>query len=140
MERIIYCPINGDMDQAEILSIETGLPVTVGKSMSLENVLFDEHSVGVVYIPTRNSCYSQKVVKMNFIQNIQYTNDWANFVKKDYCVIEHLETKEKTTVPPTVLEPHYMNFLHRPQCLGIYSFKIFLQEINVFSDEFECIQ
>ena len=83
MQRVIYCPINGDMDEAEILSIQTQLPITIGKSKSMNDIIFDEKSVQLLFVPTTRTCSFEETVKLNFIQCIYFTNDWITCSKDD---------------------------------------------------------
>jgi hypothetical protein len=58
------------MEQAENLSLQTQLPITIGKSKSMSDIIFDEEIVQVLFVPTTNTCYFEETVKLNFIQCI----------------------------------------------------------------------
>lgn len=138
MQRVIYCPTNGDIDQAEKLSLQTQLPITIGKSKSMNDIIFDEKSVQLLFIPTTNTCLFEETVKLNLTQCIYYTNDWVAFSKDDYCIMSNnLSTEEK--VFPIICEEHHLRFLYRPQLIGKYIFKIYSKDICVLEESFQVI-
>ena len=138
MQRVIYCPVNGDMKQAESLSLQTKLPITIGKSKSMNDITFDEESVQLLFIPTNNTCYFEETVKLNFIQCIYYTNDWITFSKNDYCIMSNKLTNQDK-VSPIVHEEHHLRFLYRPQLIGEYTFKIYSKDVCVLERSFQVI-
>ena len=138
MQRVIYCPINGDMEQAESLSLQTKLPITIGKSKSMNGITFDEESVQLLFIPTTNRCYFEEIVKVNFIQCIYYTNDWIALNKDDYCIMSN-NSIIQDKVFPIIHEEHHLRFLYRPQLTGEYTFKIYSKDECVIERMFQVI-
>ena len=138
MQRVIYCPVNGDMDEAESLSLETQFPITIGKSKSMDSIMFDEKSVQILFIPTTNTCFFEETVKLNFIQCIYYTNDWQFFSKEDYCIMSNDKIGEDK-IFPIICEEHHVRFLYRPQALGEYIIKIYSKDICVLEESFQVI-
>jgi len=136
MQRVIYCPVNGDMEQAETLSLQTKLPITIGKSKSMNDLTFDEESVQLLFIPTTHTCFFEEIVKLNFIQCIYYTNDWVTFSKTDYCIMSNGLTNQDKVLP-IIHEEHHLRFLYRPQLTGKYTFKIYSKDVCVLE---ECFQ
>ena len=135
MQRVIYCPANGDMKQAESLSLQTQLPITIGKSKSMNGIVFDEESVQLLFVPTNNSCYFEETVKLNFIQCIYYTNDWVTFSKDDYCIMSSDSTSQDK-VFPIIHEEHHLRFLYRPQSIGKHIFKVYSKDVCVLERTF----
>ena len=138
MKRVIYCPISGDMEQAESLSLQTQLPITIGKSKSMSDIIFDEEIVQLLFVPTTNTCYFEETVKLNFIQCIYYTNDWIRFSKDDYCIMSN-DSINQDKVFPIIHEEHHLRFLYRPQMIGEYIFKIYSKEECVIERSFQVI-
>ena len=138
MQRVIYCPVNGDMKQAESLSLQTQLPITIGKSKSMNDIIFDEKSVQLLFIPTIKTCFFEETVKLNFIQCIYHTNDWVTFSKDDYCIMSNDSTNQDT-VFPIISEEHHLRFLYRPQLIGKHIFKIYSKNICVLEESFQVI-
>jgi hypothetical protein len=136
MQRVIYCPVNGDMKKAENLSLQTKLPITIGKSKSMNGITFDEENVQLLFIPTNNTCYFEETVNLNFIQCIYYTNDWVTFSKDDYCIMINNSTNQDK-VSPIVCEEHHLRFLYRPQFIGKYTFKIYSKDVCVLEKSFQ---
>jgi len=126
------------MNEAESLSLQTQLPITIGKSKSMNGIVFDEESVQLLFVPTTNTCYFEETVKLNFIQCIYYTNDWITCSKDDYCIMSNnLFTEEK--VFPIICEEHHLRFLYRPQLIGKYIFKIYSKDTCVLEESFQVI-
>jgi len=138
MQRVIYCPIDGDMEKAESLSLQTQLPITIGKSKSMNDLTFDEESVQLLFVPTINVCHFDKEIKSNFIQCVYYTNDWIAFSKNDYCIMSHNSTTQDK-IFPIVCEEHHLRFLYRPQLIGEYTFKIYSKDVCVLEEFFQVI-
>ena len=138
MQRVIYCPVNGDMDEAESLSIQTQLPITIGKSKSMNDIIFDEKSVQLLFVPTTRTCFFEKTVKLNFIQCIYYTNDWITSSKDDYCIMSN-NSIDQDKVFPIISEEHHLRFLYRPQLIGEYTFKIYSKDICVLEESFQVV-
>lgn len=138
MQRVIYCPLNGDMEKAENLSLETRLPITIGKSKSMNDLTFDEESVQLLSIPTTNACSFEETVKLNFVQCLYYTNDWVTFSKDDYCIMSN-NSIDQGKVSPIVCEEHHLRFLYRPQLIGEHIFKIYSKDVCVLEDSFKVI-
>ncbi len=138
MRRVIYCPVNGDMEQAESLSLRTKLPITIGKSKSMNDITFDEDSVQLLFVPTINICSFEEKVKLNFIQCIYYTNDWIVFSKNDYCIMSNDSTNQDKVLP-IIHEEHHLRFLYRPQLIGEHTFKIYSKDECVIEKSFQVI-
>ena len=138
MRRVIYCPVNGDMEQAESLSLQTKLPITIGKSKSMNDITFNEDSVQLLFVPTINICSFEEKVKLNFIQCIYYTNDWIVFSKNDYCIMSNDSTNQDKVLP-IIHEEHHLRFLYRPQLIGEHTFKIYSKDECVIEKSFQVI-
>jgi len=138
VRRVIYCPVNGDMEQAESLSLRTKLPITIGKSKSMNDITFDEDSVQLLFVPTINICSFEEKVKLNFIQCIYYTNDWIVFSKNDYCIMSNDSTNQDKVLP-IIHEEHHLRFLYRPQLIGEHTFKIYSKDECVIEKSFQVI-
>lgn len=138
MRRVIYCPVNGDMEQAESLSLQTKLPITIGKSKSMNDITFDEDSVQLLFVPTINICSFEETVKLNFIQCIYYTNDWITCSKDDYCIMSNNSTNQDKVLP-IISEEHHLRFLYRPQLIGKHTFKIYSKDVCVLEESFQVV-
>ena len=138
MQRVIYCPINGDMDEAESLSLQTQLPITIGKSKSMNDIIFDEKSVQLLFVPTTRTCSFEETIKLNFIQCIYFTNDWITCSKDDYCIMSNDSTNQDK-VFPIISEEHHLRFLYRPQLIGKHIFKIYSKDICVLEESFQVV-
>jgi hypothetical protein len=126
------------MEQAESLSLQTKLPITIGKSKSMNDITFNEDSVQLLFVPTINICSFEEKVKLNFIQCIYYTNDWIVFSKNDYCIMSNDSTNQDKVLP-IIHEEHHLRFLYRPQLIGEHTFKIYSKDECVIEKSFQVI-
>ena len=126
------------MEQAESLSLQTKLPITIGKSKSMNDITFDEDNVQLLFVPTTNICSFEETVKLNFIQCIYYTNDYLTFGKDDYCIMGNDSTNQDKILP-IIHEEHHLRFLYRPQLIGEYTFKIYSKDECVIEKSFQVI-
>ena len=82
MERLVFCPVDGDLEKAEALGEEYRLPVLVGDNESTKNLDFDRNEIQVVFIPTIQKiivrptiCSVGQTVKIEYIDEFDPLDD-----------------------------------------------------------------
>ena len=79
MIRVVYCPIDGDIELAKKISEENKLPIMVGESENSSSADFDRNVVSVVSVPDAHFMFiASKTINKNLSQIIDYTNEFLN--------------------------------------------------------------
>jgi hypothetical protein len=106
MKRVVYCPENHDVKEAEDLSRQTRLQIQVGESKNISNLEFDRTKVQVIEIPQINELYSLPTVQQNFHQIIMYVNEFL-------VLKNNIELKiDEELVKPIFEEKHRVKYAY----------------------------
>lgn len=77
MDRVVYCPDQESLQEAEELYNEWSLPFVVGRSAAMEGMEFDEGTIQILNIPTIQSFdISAEIIKSGKTLSITYRDDW----------------------------------------------------------------
>lgn len=133
MRRIVYCPDDSMMQQAENLAKKNNLPINVGFFDGIKNLINIPNIATVIEIPEDRQIYFDNNVKQNFHQNIVYINDFLMFDKNLLLSINNIFYK------PILIEKHkivyniYESILGLKQCNFIKNNEILESfEYNVY--------
>lgn len=78
MERVIYCPDDSKLDEANELARDQFLPIIVGDSQRLSDLRFDRSKVQIVFIPEHQYLkIPRSVLPVNTLLTIEYVDDFA---------------------------------------------------------------
>ena len=127
MKRLVYVPFcalqDGEIPQSALeLAKETHLAVRVGEEG--EN---GEPDVCVVQVPERNQIDFKSTVKCNFIQSIDYTNEFIVFPNDLKCEVTKngvLGNSDSIFLTPVLKESHMVKYRDRFSEAGVYDFSI----------------
>jgi len=141
MKRFIYIPWNfikenGELpEQAIELSRKTHLQIRLGTED--DNIQFND--IDIVLEPENNLIDYQRVVEKNFIQSIDYTNEFIDFDKNFICIIKN-ENNDITRIYPKLVEKHCLKFRFRIPSAGLYNFDIIdNKDISLENGSFEVV-
>ncbi len=137
MKRHVYVPFkflkNGDIPQEAIsLAKDTGLSIRLGQEGDS-----DESDIHVMQVPERNGIDFRKTIKSNFVQPIDYTNEFVIFPSDLKCEVTRNATfgqAEKFILKPVLLESHIVKYRARFAETGIYDFIISTDRHGILSE------
>lgn len=85
MQRLIFCPNNEMLEEAEEISKKNRLPIVVGENYYTLQVKFDRSIVSTICIPEKKDLLFNEVVQAGMHQIIVYNDE---FVTSDQISIE----------------------------------------------------
>lgn len=129
MRRVIYCPTEEFLSEANDLAKNSKLPINVGEFEELVNLDFDRDIVQVLEVPEKKQTSYLKEVKNGFHQKINYLNDFVVFDKNFYILINDKKYF------PIIIEKHKLKFVIEETENGIKSAKIIRNKETI--EEFE---
>jgi hypothetical protein len=129
MRRVIYCPTEALLSEANILAKNSQLPINVGEFEELVDLDFDRSIVQILEVPEIKQTSYLKEVKNGFHQKINCLNDFVVFNKDFYILIGNKKYF------PTIIEKHKLKFVIQEKEIGIKSAKIINNNEKI--EEFE---
>lgn len=136
MKRYVYIPaiyINDNRDIPEDairISRLSKLPIRLGEKDEFPDIKYIE----IISVPEKESISFDRKVECNFLQIIQYENDYISFSKKTQCVIKN--NNKEAIFFPSIAEKHCVKFKFRITEKGTYSFVITNNESTVSEEHF----
>jgi hypothetical protein len=112
MRRVVYCPSQEFLSEAEKISKDSNLPINIGESLELSYLDFDRSIIQIVCIPEVDKVFFSKNVQKNFHQIIRIYDDFSEFNKSIYIDFN------KQKIKPNILEKHYVKFLFQCDKIG----------------------
>lgn len=105
MRRVIFCPNESLIPEAEILSKKNNLPINIGLFEEIENLSFDQEKTQILEVPEKNNLSYFQTCANNFHTNIWYENDFTTLKNQTVLVIDGVE------IHPVLAEKHKIHFL-----------------------------
>ncbi len=129
MRRVIYCPAEALLSEANDLAKKSQLPINVGEFEELVDLDFDRNVVQILEVPEIKQTSYFKEVKNGFHQKINCLNDFVVFNKDFYILIGNKKYF------PIIIEKHKLKFVIEETQIGVKSAKIIGNKKTV--EEFE---
>lgn len=129
MIRSVYCPSTDFIEEAEVLAEKHSLPITIGRSESMDGLDFDDKSVCIVHIPTIHIFdISSPSLPVGLMQSFRYTCDYVDFKKENNTPILKVKYgnnfSEEMLIEPSYLESHIAKYSHRFSSIGVHDVSI----------------
>lgn len=105
MRRVIFCPNESLLSEAEILSKKNNLPINIGLFEEIEDLSFDHGKIQILEVPEKNNLFYFQTCANHFHTNIWYENDFIELKNKTVLNIDDIEFK------PVLAEKHKVHFL-----------------------------
>ena len=143
MKRLVYVPFsafeNGEIPKVALdLAKETRLSIRIGEEN--EN---DGLDVCVVQEPETAQIDFKQIVKLNFIQSIDYTNEFVVFPRNVKCEVSRstaFGVTKKILLTPVIAESHVVKYRDRFSEAGAYDFVISTDANGIlYEGQFEVI-
>lgn len=129
-----FCLLEDGAIPKDALSLakDTGLSVRVGEEDD-----DTELNVYVMQVPEKNQIEFKKTVKLNFVQPIDYTNEFVVFSSDLKCEVTRNATfgkVEKILLKPILMESHVVKYRGRFMKTGVYDFVISTIKHGILSE------
>ena len=127
MKRLVYVPFSqledGEIPQAALdLAKETQLPIRIG-----EEEKNTESEIYIAQIPEKNQIDYKKTIKVNFVQTLDYTNEFIMLPSDLVCKVSKSNTYgtiSESYLTPVLKESHVVKYRDRFAEAGVYDFII----------------
>jgi hypothetical protein len=105
MRRIIFCPNESLLPEAEILAKENNLLINIGLFEEIENLSFNQSKTQILEVPENNNLSYFQTCANHFHTNIWYENDFITLKNQIVLNIDNVEFQ------PVLAEKHKVHFL-----------------------------
>lgn len=112
MRRVIFCPNESLLPEAETLSKKSNLPINIGLFEEIEDLSFDQGKVQILEVPEKNNLSYPQSCANHFHTNIWYENDFITLKNKTVLTIDNVEFQ------PVLAEKHKVHFLILEKATG----------------------
>jgi len=135
MKRFVFVPFGLQEDEkvlneAKEISYSNNIGIRFGEIDEFPNI----KNVDIIFVPDILSMSFEPKVKCNFLQLINYSNDFTKMNKNFKCKVK--SDKKEYFFYPTIAEKYCLKFRFRIESLGQYEFAIIDEEDNVISDKY----
>ena len=105
MRRIIFCPNESLIPEAEILAKKNNLPINIGLFEEIEDLSFDQKKTQILEVPEKKNLLYLETCANHFHTNIWYENDFVALKNQIVLNIDNIEFN------PVLAEKHKVHFL-----------------------------
>lgn len=113
MRRVVFCPDESFIPEAEILSKKNNLPINIGLFEEIKDLSFNQEKTQILEVPEKNNLFYFQTCANNFHTNIWYENDFITLKNQIVLNIDNVEFK------PVLAEKHKVHFLILEKTTGI---------------------
>lgn len=122
MYRVVFCPSDETMHEAEELARKVQLPILLGRNERLSDVEFDDSVVSVVSVPVdRYAVYQELVPEVGAPQVVVYVDDYEDLTEA-VLRVDHDGLTELHN--PIEQEKHMVRFAFRTAMNGVHNMSI----------------
>ena len=132
MNRIVFCPEESKLDEANKLSLLTNLSIQIGDSLKTKNLNFDRSIVSVILVPSQIYLNFKPNAKQGVATRIQIYDEWHSY-NTNTCYMDIECDGLSYTEKPLFTEINSAVFAVRFKKIGINHFSIFNENVLIAS-------
>jgi hypothetical protein len=110
LQRVVYCPTEESLEEAQILAKTGNIPIQIGDSQKTQNLEFDRTSISILLIPNIFNLIFKNKVKLGVATRISLYDEWHSYrcspvsmvVKSDVFGTTHIEQPLYTEINSAV--------------------------------------
>jgi hypothetical protein len=131
MYRVIFCPSEIFLEEANALANKMQLPILVGHNEDTKNIIFNDKVVSIIKVPQiRSLDILNESIEVGFHQVIKYVNEFVDLKNNTRLYVNN------NLVKPVFEEKHKCNYSYYCDTIGSYSCDIFVREDKLESFSF----
>ncbi len=135
MQRVIYCPSEENLEEAQILAKTGNIPIQIGDSQKTQDLEFDRNSVSILLIPAIFSLTFNNKVKLGVATRISLYDEWNSYTGKDVSMVVRSDVFDtRHTERPVYTEINSAVFVARFKEIGSNTFTIFNNNLVIASE------
>ena len=141
MQRVIYCPSEENLEEAQILAKTGNIPIQIGDSQKTQDLEFDRNSVSILLIPAIFSLTFNNKVKLGVATRISLYDEWNSYTGKDVSMVVRSDVFDtRHTERPLYTEINSAVFVVRFKEIGSNTFTIFNNNLVIASETISVIK
>jgi RsiW-degrading membrane proteinase PrsW (M82 family) len=135
LQRVVYCPTEDNLEEAQILAKTGNIPIQIGDSKKTQDLEFDRTSVSILLIPAIFNLTFNNKVKLGVATRISLYDEWNSYTRDSVSVIIKSGLFGTThTEKPLYTEINSVVFVARFKEIGSNTFTIFNNNLVVASE------
>ena len=135
MQRVIYCPSEENLEEAQILAKTGNIPIQIGDSQKTQDLEFDRNSVSILLIPAIFSLTFNNKIKLGVATRISLYDEWNSYTGKDVSMVVRSDVFDtRHTERPLYTEINSAVFVVRFKEIGSNTFTIFNNNLVIASE------
>jgi hypothetical protein len=135
LQRVIYCPSEENLEEAQILAKTGNIPIQIGDSQKTQDLEFDRNSVSILLIPAIFSLTFNNKVKLGVATRISLYDEWNSYTGKDVSMVVRSDVFDtRHTERPLYTEINSAVFVVRFKEIGSNTFTIFNNNLVIASE------
>jgi hypothetical protein len=135
LQRVIYCPSEENLEEAQILAKTGNIPIQIGDSQKTQDLEFDRNSVSILLIPAIFSLTFNNKVKLGVATRISLYDEWNSYTGKDVSMVVRSDVFDtRHTERPVYTEINSAVFVARFKEIGSNTFTIFNNNLVIASE------
>jgi len=145
--RLVYCPTEEMLEEAELLAKTCGVPIVVGDNAFTSSLDFDRTIVQIVSSPEKDELKYLPKSTVSMCHVVMFHSVNTLDLSESVCLYTHDDisnvflTSYNIEFTPYLCEKNYVRFHNRLPCTGLWRFRINLNgndlaygEVNVHED------
>lgn len=134
MQRVVYCPSEENLEEAQILAKSGNIPIQIGDSQKTQDLEFDRNSVSILLIPAIFNLTFNNKVKLGVATRISLYDEWNSYTGKDVSMLVRSDVFDtRHTEHPLYTEINSAVFVVRFKEIGSNTFTIFNNNLVIAS-------
>ena len=135
MQRVVYCPTEDNLEEAQIIAKSGSMPIQIGDSQKTQNLEFDRTSVSILLIPSIFTLTFKNKVKVGIATRISLYDEWNSYTGTDISMAVKSDVFGTThTEQPLYTEINSVVFIARFKEIGSNTFTILNNSLIVASE------
>jgi hypothetical protein len=135
LQRVIYCPSEENLEEAQILAKTGNIPIQIGDSQKTQDLEFDRNSVSILLIPAIFSLTFNNKIKLGVATRISLYDEWNSYTGKDVSMVVRSDVFDtRHTERPLYTEINSAVFVVRFKEIGSNTFTIFNNNLVIASE------
>ena len=141
MQRVVYCPTEENIEEAQILAKTGNIPIQIGDSKKTQDLEFDRTSVSILLIPAIFNLTFNNKVKLGVATRISLYDEWNSYTGKNVSMVVRSDLfNTKHTEHPLYTEINSAVFVVRFKEIGSNTFTIFNNNLIVASETISVVK
>jgi hypothetical protein len=140
LQRVVYCPSEGSLEEAQTVAKSGNIPIQIGDSQKTQDLEFDRNSVSILLIPNNFSLTFNNKVKLGVATRISVYDEWHSYTNTPVSMVVQSDVVGTTYIEhPLYTEINSAVFVVRFKEIGNNTFTIMNNDLVIASEKINVI-